>query len=78
MTKRGESLKIAAKKKKWDKEMRPVDKFFNAVKKIIKEEKNKMMYGKKEKDRIDRFAYELIWWFKLIIVFMAFSYLTGR
>jgi len=39
-------------------------------------EKEKMMYGKKSKDKIDRFAYELVWWGKLIIIFLAFSYLT--
>jgi hypothetical protein len=76
MTK-SESQKIRRQKERFDKVMRPVDKFLNEIKKIIKEEKNKMMYGKKETNRIDRFAYELIWWAKLVVIFLAFSYVMG-
>ena len=67
--------KEKARNKRWAKIMAPVDKFWLEIKKIIRAEKNKMMYGKREKDRIDRFAYELIWWGKLIIIFLAFSYI---
>lgn len=75
---RNEAQRIRRRKELWDKELAPVEKFLSQVKKIIKEEKNKMMYGKKETNRIDRYAYELVWWFKLVIIFMAFSYMVGR
>ena len=78
MNRRREAQNIRRRKEIWDKELAPVEKFLRQVKKVIREEKNKMMYGKKETNRIDRFAYELVWWFKLVIVFMAFSYITGR
>mgnify|MGYP007070587455 CR=1 FL=1 len=78
MLRRNEAQKIRRQKERWNKAMLPVEKFLKEVKNIIKEEKNKMMYGKKETNRIDRYAYELVWWFKLVIIFMAFSYIFGR
>jgi len=79
MTK-NEQRKLAAKIRRWDRvssEVNPAwTKFWKEVKKLIRTEKEKMMYGKKSKDKIDRFAYELVWWGKLIIIFLAFSYLT--
>lgn len=77
---KSEKAKLAAKEKEWDKvssEINPAwTKFWKKTGNLIKTEKNNMMYGKKSKDKVDRFAYELVWWFKLIIIFLAFSYIT--
>lgn len=78
MTKREENRELEAKKKDWDGKVRPINKFIKEIKKIVIDEKNKMMYGKRETDKIDRFAYEFSWWFKLVIIFCAFSYVAGR
>ena len=46
MTKRREQQKIEEKKREWDRMLVPFDRFILVCKEIIKEEKDKMMYGK--------------------------------
>lgn len=80
MTKQSENRKLSAKIRRWDKVSSEVNpswtRFWREVGKLIRSEKDKMMYGKKSKDKVDRFAYELVWWGKLIIIFLAFSYIV--
>ena len=81
MLSKSEKRKLAAKEREWGKISSETNaswtKFWKEVKKLIRQEKDKMMYGRKSKDKIDRFAYELFWWLKLIVVFLAYSYVMG-
>ena len=56
MTKSSENRKINAKTREWDADKAWLNnnwhKFWKSIKNIIKSEKNKMMYGKKETNRI--------------------------
>lgn len=81
MLSKSEKRRLAAKDKRWKKVSSEVNvswtRFWKEVRKTIRIEKDKMMYGKKSKDKIERFAYELVWWGKLLVIFLAFCYVIG-
>jgi hypothetical protein len=57
-------------------------KVWSSFKLEVRHQKNSMMYGKRQKNKWDRWWYEGVWWFKILIIYFAlegFTYwLTGR
>lgn len=75
------NAKLEKKIKKYDrkfaKQAKPTDEFIRKyVKKSIVEGIESMMYMKKPKDKIERIWNECVWFFKIVIIFLALSRIT--
>lgn len=74
MTK-SERLRLAYKKKQWDKSLAWFNNgckdVFKRVKKFFRKEMEEMMYGVRPKDAVDRFEHAFFWWAKLGIILFA-------
>lgn len=69
--------KIKKLEEKWGKQAKPANDFYKKyVKKSIREGIEGMMYNKKPKDKVERMWNEFVWFFKIIIIFLALSRIT--
>lgn len=75
--------KIKKFEKRWGKQAKPANDFYKKyVKKSIREGIESMMYMKKPKDKVEKIWNEIIWFLKIVIIFLALSqitdFITGR
>lgn len=70
--------KIKKLDEKWSKQTRTSDLVFKRIKKDVKEFMNSLMFNKKPRTTIDKIEHYLVWWTKIIVIFCALSYITGR
>lgn len=86
MLKKRDRKRLEVKEKEWDEISAGINssliKFWKGIKREVNNFRNSMMYQKKQPDKINRFVEELVWWFKIGVIFFAFKgftyWLTGR